>query len=313
MHYIILLSIFILLQSSVKMKEVLKIGDKPGVEFLEVFDACTDSDGNIYVSDKLEYTIKKFDRNGNLINKVGKRGQGPGEFRVGPGKITCAGDVIAVVDFTTSIIHLFTKDLKFIKTISAPFAIADITSDESGNIYAVYVNLWGTKPSTEIAVFRKNGDKLNTIKVEGGFLNPFEGFVNISYLHNYLVLCYYNLNKVSLLDRGSGKLLKELSVDGLPKKSKFKKIEGVDAEVPEETMFLDVATDSNKERILLLGGGYSRNPGRDVYILDKNGKLIQTITLPEKTKFIYVDNEGNLYVSGKDHTIIKKIKFSIPN
>jgi hypothetical protein len=144
------------------MKEVLKIGDKPGVEFLEAFDACTDSDGNIYVSDKLEYTIKKFDRNGNLINKVGKRGQGPGEFRIGPGKIACAGDVIAVVDFTTSIIHLFTKDLKFIKTISAPFAIADITSDESGNIYAVYVNLWGTKPSTEIAVFRKNGDKLNT-------------------------------------------------------------------------------------------------------------------------------------------------------
>jgi hypothetical protein len=54
-------------------------------------------------------------------------------------------------------------------------------------------------------------------------------------------------------------------------------------------------------------------PGeRDVYILGKNGKLIQTITLPEKTKFIYVDNEGNLYVSGKDHTIIKKIKFSSP-
>jgi len=309
MYYSILFFILILFQSSIKLREVLSIGNKPGVEFLEIFDVCTDYEGNIYVSDKLEYAIKKFDRDGNLINKVGKRGQGPGEFRVGPGQIACAGDIIAVVDFTTSIIHLFTKDLKFIKAVSTPSAVIDVTSDENNNIYAVYVNFWGSKLSTEVAVFSKNGDKIKTIKTGEGFSNAFEGFVTISSLHDYLVLCYYVLNKVLLLDRVSGKLIKEFSVDVLPKKSKFKKIEGVEIEVPEENMFLDIATDSSKERVLLLGGGYSGNPGRDIYILDKNGKLIQTITLPEKTKFIHLDNEGYLYTSEKDYTVLKKFKF----
>lgn len=308
LNYLLIYLFLFFLLNGIKIREILRIGDRPGTEILEVFDVCTDNNGNIYVSDKLEYAVKKFDKNGNLILKVGGKGQGPGEFRVGPGAITCAGDIIAVVDFTTSIIHLFTKDLKFIKLISTPSAISDITSDKNGNIYAAYVNFKGGKFSTEIAIFNKSGQNIKVIKVGDGFLNAFLGFARLSCSRDYLVLNYFCLNQIFLIDKINGKIVKKFSIMGLPEKSKFEKMGEI--EVPEENMFNDIAVNPSNEHIFILSGGYSKNPGKDIYILDKKGSLLQTVVLPEKTKFIYFDHEGYLYTSGKENTILKKIKLT---
>jgi len=49
--------------------------------FYEPNDILLDSAGNIYVLDSGNARIQKFDRDGRFIKTIGRRGQGPGEFR----------------------------------------------------------------------------------------------------------------------------------------------------------------------------------------------------------------------------------------
>ena len=40
-----------------------------------------DSDGNIFILDGGNYRIQKFDKDGNYLQTIGRKGQGPGEFQ----------------------------------------------------------------------------------------------------------------------------------------------------------------------------------------------------------------------------------------
>lgn len=290
-------------------KEVLRIGEKPGVEFLEVFDVAVDNDDNVYVSDKLEYSLKKFDKNGNLVATVGRRGSGPGEFRIGPGPVTCTDSTVVVVDFTTPLVHFFTKELKYLKSIALPASVFDICSDGE-KVYISYVNLKGSKFSTEIAVYGAWGNKLNSYKVGADFNNPFLGYANISSNDDFLILSYVVRNKIVLADKKTGKIVNEFSINELPLESKFRKFDDPGMfEVPEGNLFNGVTFDNWNKYIYVLGGDYSKNAWKDIYVLSELGKLIHTITLDDKTKFI-VFKSGHLYISGKDKTIVKKYKIS---
>ena len=65
-----------------ELEEDLSIGkeDDDNYLFYRVADIQVDQDGNIYVVDFGNYRVQKFDRNGNYLQTIGRRGQGPGEF-----------------------------------------------------------------------------------------------------------------------------------------------------------------------------------------------------------------------------------------
>jgi len=61
----------------------LSIGEEEGDEnymFTSPRDIDADSQGNIYVLDSREYTVKKYDPQGKYVKNIGRFGQGPGEF-----------------------------------------------------------------------------------------------------------------------------------------------------------------------------------------------------------------------------------------
>ena len=61
----------------------LSIGEEEGDEnymFSAPRDIDADSQGNIYVLDFREFTVKKYDSQGKHIKNIGRAGQGPGEF-----------------------------------------------------------------------------------------------------------------------------------------------------------------------------------------------------------------------------------------
>ena len=64
------------------LEEDLVIGreDDENYQFYQANDLDVDSGDNIYVVDAGNGRIQKFDKNGNYILTVGKKGQGPGEF-----------------------------------------------------------------------------------------------------------------------------------------------------------------------------------------------------------------------------------------
>ena len=65
-----------------ELEEDLSIGNEDDEKYLfyKIRDIEVDSEGNIFVLDSGNYRIQKYDKKGNFLHTIGKKGQGPGEF-----------------------------------------------------------------------------------------------------------------------------------------------------------------------------------------------------------------------------------------
>jgi len=297
--------ITLFLPQSDKIEKVYEINLGEGYKILGI---SVDLNGNIYISEKFECAIIKFDKFGKFIKKVGKRGEGPGEFRTYPGKIAVCGDVVAVTDATLPFIHLFTQDLKYIKTLKTPMPVADLSADGTF-IYASTLNY--SLMSPEVIIYDTDGNVVKTIISKDGELNPFLlSLTEFDVFFDNLILVYPALNRIEVINSSSGTLIKRFSVNELPPKPRF--LEGPKIysfiEVPENFIFRDVSIDKKSGYIFILGGEYSKNANRDIYVFDKTYKLVKTLTLPEKAKLIYIDKSGSLYAVINGKIIKYKVK-----
>jgi hypothetical protein len=87
---LILISLFVLnlpqncYSQKYKVKKLFSIGEGLDVPEYEIFgqiiDMTCDQQGNLYLADRKESRIQKFDKNGNFLFSIGQKGQGPGEF-----------------------------------------------------------------------------------------------------------------------------------------------------------------------------------------------------------------------------------------
>ena len=57
-------------------------------QFMELFYAALDSNGNIYILDTNGHRIQKFDREGNYLDQWGTPGSGNGQFQNPRGIVT---------------------------------------------------------------------------------------------------------------------------------------------------------------------------------------------------------------------------------
>jgi hypothetical protein len=76
--------------------------------------------------------------------------------------------------------------------------------------------------------------------------------------------------------------------------------------LPGYFIYKDIALDG-KGNVFVLGGSLSKNKSRDVYVLDVNGNMKSTITLPDSTHCIYLDKNNNLYSRANEGMTLKKI------
>jgi len=137
---ILILSISLPLYSeNIVLKLDLEIGEPNDIIFDRLIDIATDSKNDIYVLDRKEKVIYKFRENGTFLRKIGRAGQGPGEFS-GPCSIYIdSRDSIYVLDDLNRRIEVFNKDCACINTIRIiNFPIGNskrIVVDNNNNIY----------------------------------------------------------------------------------------------------------------------------------------------------------------------------------
>ena len=75
-----------------------------------------DQNGNIYITDMQDQSIKVFDQSGEFIQSIGKKGEGPGEFTF-IGRMTFLPDGrLMVMDLEARRISLFDSDGKYIES-----------------------------------------------------------------------------------------------------------------------------------------------------------------------------------------------------
>jgi len=77
-------------------------------------------DGSVYVVEKQENKVYKFDKNGKFLFSFGKSGQGPGEFQH-VGNISVKGDLVCIGDYATrKLVHIFNQQGKFLYMVNTP-------------------------------------------------------------------------------------------------------------------------------------------------------------------------------------------------
>lgn len=302
-----ILSISTLCQTSLEITKQFSVNSTKDTLIFQIAGIAVSEDGEIYISDKIDYSIKKFDKNGQLKKRIGRRGKGPYEFITGPSDI-CYDKVnerIAVVDETMPIVKIFSANLSYIKTLIVPSAIADIDFDSNGNLIVCTLPIHPKLAS--IFIYNDNYEMINSFSPKNLLGNPlFDAFyLTYNKVTWHILLMYKFRNLIQIYD-SEGNLIREITIKSLPERSEVydnKKL--TRQSIPSKDMFWDIDTDSSG-RIYVLGGEYSNNDRKDIYILSEDGEHINTLTLKYKTTIFTLDRKSNIYVAENSNIILSK-------
>jgi len=292
------------LAKKVVLKEVLSIGGEEKDILYQWAGVTTDSSQNIYVTDSIDYSIKKFKEDGTLLKKAGRKGEGPGEF-LAPRLIKYFDRFLYVTDQNKAGIQIFDEELNYEGSIPLRVPVADFKV-LSKNLIAVST-LIPNESSKCIFFYDEKGnlrDKVEYLKLENESLSMLSVVKFEIDNKNNLYIIYTFQDKIEKFD-GKGK--KIWSKSFFPNmEMKMKKFKGP-YQLPAEVVFKDIEFD-NKGNIFILAGSWSRNKSRDIYILDKNGNLLSIVTLPESTHCIHIDRKNYLYSRAGMGTTLKKYR-----
>ena len=257
-------------------------------------------EGSIYVTDAMDYSLKKFDAEGNLLKRTGRRGQGPGEFTA-PRLLDSSGEFLFVTEQYQPVIKVFDTELAYKCQISLEGPAGDLKAlgDE-----LVAVVVLSARSKSHIHFYDSKGKvvkKLNFSERPSQLLMDMVSF-DIDGRGN-CYLAYNFADKIVKFD-DSGKKLWTRSLLGVDRVKREKISSYV---LPTEIIYKDIALDRSGN-VYVLGGKFSENRSRDVYMLDPEGKLLSTMTLPDSSHCIYIDGEDFLYSRANEGITLKKYR-----
>lgn len=102
-------------------EEVWRVGsvDDPDAGFSHIGGVAVDNEGSIYVLETQDRQVRVYDGEGQLIRRIGREGEGPGEFR-SPSLIGLRQDTLAVADLNLARIILFLRTGELLGTVPTP-------------------------------------------------------------------------------------------------------------------------------------------------------------------------------------------------
>ena len=281
------------------MKEVLSFGSLDDDLLFQWVGICSDS-SHIFVIDAMDYALKKFDPLGKLVRKTGRRGQGPGEF-LAPRLLNCTEKYLYVTDQNIPGIQVFNKKLEFLRRVPVPWPIVDfdVISDKEFAIVTLIPGLDGS-----ILTIDEEGKikrKLRYSEKENPLMMDLVSFEFDA--QGCLFLAYTFQDRIEKIDLDGKKIWSHRLLD--VKRVKRKKISQYI--LPTQIVYKDIALDSSGN-IYVLGGNFSKNRGRDIYVFDSKGKHFSTLTLPESSHCLYIDPADFLYSRANQGITLKKYK-----
>jgi len=274
--------------------------------FYFITDLDVDENENMYVSDSIDCNIKKIDKNGNILGKAGRKGQGPGEFQF-PVIIKVFNNSVYVVDQGKVGISIFTKELKYINSIVFPYPIYDLNI-LSNNEIVLACMMSNATPS--IIKINQKGEIIRG-EIKGGFNNNewWKSMGKIAIDKND------NVFYVSAFENTIYKCDKELKVMwkitlGIKKHATLETADTKIGKVvlPTEMIYKDIKLDVNGN-IYLLSGIKNKDNSRDVIVLNSTGENIGKIVIPYPTYIFHIDNKNQIYALADEGITIKKYQF----
>jgi hypothetical protein len=207
-----------------EIEEELSIGAAEGAEeymFLNAYEVAVDNRERIFVSDLRGVHIKVFDKSGNYITTIGRKGQGPGEF----GQITniqiTPENELMVHDRYTRRLSLFSLDGKYLRTKQIKGIQAGrIEVNSKGNyLVRTYDFEKGTlNAAVELKKYSPDLEFLDTI-IKDRYRNaqvPFQPWMSSKFLSSDLIVCGFPESyEFQILD-SEGIVIQRISKEYIP-------------------------------------------------------------------------------------------------
>jgi hypothetical protein len=280
------------------LRENLSVGGLDDETLFQWTGLTVDQDGNIYVLDAMDFSLKKFDPNGLLTAKTGRKGQGPGEFTA-PRLLDASDRYLYATDQGVMGVMVFDHRLNYLRTIRTPSLVLHLKALPGGRIGVLSASMEGKSEILILDNAEVTVDTLDYMDRKGGLLQDSVSFAG--YGKSGFVIAFLFQDRVERwADSGTRAWSKSL-LGGTPVRTK--KIEGYT--VPAETCFNDVAVDSHGF-IYVLAGSRARHPARDILVLNADGSPFQTITLPDSSHCVYIDRKDQLYARANEGITLKR-------
>jgi len=307
---------------NVKLQNKLQIGVQDSVYFYKIHDVKIDNGNQIFVTDRLGFTVYKFNKENRLVASAGRQGRGPGEFEGGPSTIAVSGKHILVFDLSAArIAHIFDKkNLNYQDTYDLKFA-SSAAYDWGQRILTCYHDY---KNNKYLHTFEAGSQQYLSYPLDNlkrySRINKFKILTDTANKRILLVFYYYNrievLNEeLETVTRYSIPGLKQVVPVYKPESTKqvVSHFDGKEAEIVENASYfpeyelikgaafdgkgnLFVQTDDKKA---------NSNKNRTVYILNSNGHIIDIIQIPAEEILMSVNNESLLTTNSQGTKLFK--------
>jgi 6-bladed beta-propeller len=290
---------------SVALEEVLSVGTLDDGALVQWTGIAADPSGRIYVLDMLDYALKKFDSRGRLLLKTGRQGQGPGEFSA-PRALALNGDRIYALDQSRPGLLVFDTELRYQGTIAAARPLSMIASVSPGRLAVAGITLVG-QPARIFLI-----DREGRVLSEFNYLDKVEFYLADSInmaadADGNLYLAYGYQDRIEKRD-GRGRILWTWSLSGSAAvETDTYRAGGREFLIPKKLFYKDAALD-RQGHLLVLCGGQTRHPSRDVYVFGLSGTRLAMFTLPEPSHCLFVDDNGFLYARANEGLTVKKYR-----
>ncbi len=289
--------------------------------FAEVNSIAVDSEENIFVCDRKEGNIKKFNQNGELLKIICKRGQGPGELGTS-GRICISNkNELVVEDFDKRCLLFFSNEGEYIKTLkSGGMLLLGSTIDSKGNIISSTLKLSQSNPEYKLTKYNSNFKPLFKIGIMPyqnlRNFNPFASTYTWAVTKNDNIIYGYSNKYELLVFDSTGKIIKRIKkeydpvkITELEKEEEIKKVPSfVSFDFPEtHSAFQSIKLD-DEGRIYVKTWKKIFEENYYFDIFDATGRYIAEVYLKEKP---HLFKKGKLYSVEEDEDgfhVLKRYK-----
>ena len=282
------------------LEEVLSIGSLDDDALFQWVGVVSDPNRCIYVTDNMDYSLKKFDNKGDLLKKTGRKGQGPGEF-LAPRYLDISNELLYVTDQFKLEIQVFDKNLNYSHSLPISMPVSDLKVISDDEIAVATISMAKT---ARIFIFDSKGKIKRKLQYSDKASHLMMEMVNFDFdSQGNLYLVYNYQDKIEKLDPEGRKIWSKR----LLKIKEIKREKVGQFTLPTKLVYKDIALDRSGN-LFILGGGFSENPSCDVYVLSSEGRRLTTFTLPDSSHSIYIDGDDFLYSRANEGVTLKKFK-----
>ena len=300
---------------NIKFKDTLSIGKEEGEDYLmfsgQNLDLAVSDDGSIYIFDGKKYKLLKFDKNGKFLWQIGRKGEGPEDFKSEYSQIYSApSNRIIVAEPFSSLLKLFDSQGRYIKTIKLNKEPSYISFTDDKRMF-VNIFMFG-QPKLTAAFYTPDGKFISKFPIEYKYGPKLPSGVGVS-LSSGEIKTYGKKVLMSLPDKYE---IREYNLKGELKRIIKRKVK---LSPPNIKVFnggrgvtvypSDVSGPPflYKNRLLINKVIKVKKAEKNKYITTKyldffnrEGKYLGSYKLPEGTDLKEIDPNGNFYFIQKD-------------